>query len=166
MRFNRNETIVPHDNRYPEGALVVVGYDEVGRLLAHPVGGGFQFVIGTEKQAQLRRVTAEEQKNPSVRRAQFGLDGVDGRFHGWTTGESWNGWAKPMFELQEARRVIAAMPELKGRFATSDDRFVTSGQDGEEESWNAESIQPDGGSTVKVYPVGAGCWCWDEIPEN
>lgn len=71
-----------------------------------------------------------------------------------------------MFESQEARRVIAAMPELTGKYDESDDRFVTLGQDGEEESWSAESIQPDGGSTVKVYAVGAGCWCWDEIPDN
>lgn len=166
MQFNRNEIIVPHSSRYPNGALVVDGYDGAGRLLAHPVGGGFQFVIGTDNQAQLRRVAAEEQKNLRVRRAQFCLDGVAGRFRGWTTGESWNGWAKPMFELQEARRVIAAMPELKGQYDASEDRLVTLGQDGEEEPWSAESIQPDGGTTVKVYHVGAGCWRWDEIPRN
>ncbi|MEN9675160.1 MAG: hypothetical protein RIS76_1056 [Verrucomicrobiota bacterium] len=166
MQFNRSEIIVPQGNRYPDGALVVDGYDGVGRLLAHPVGGGLQFIIGAEQLAQLRRVAAEERRNPRLRRAQFGMDGVHGRFHGWTAGESWNGWAKPMFELQEARRVISAMPELKGQYDASDDRCITLSQDGEEEAWNAELIQPDGGGTVKVYPVGAGCWCWDEIPNN
>ena len=71
MQFNRNEIIIPHSSRYPDGALVVDGYDDNGRLLAHPVGGGLQFVIGTDKQAQLRRVPADEQKNPCVRRAQL-----------------------------------------------------------------------------------------------
>jgi len=130
------------------------------RLFATPPESRKDFA-GTDRQAQLRRVAADEQKNPRVRRAQFCLDGVDGRFHG-----SWNGWAKPMFELQEARRVIAAMPALKGQYDASDDRFVTLGQEGEEEAWNAELIQPHDGGTVKIFPVGAGCWRWDEIPNN
>ena len=45
MSFQKNEIIVRDDMKYPEGALVVDGYDASGTMLVHPLGGGFQIRI-------------------------------------------------------------------------------------------------------------------------
>ena len=43
------------------------------------------------------------------------------------------------------------------------DAFVTRTQDGENEVWPGQDITVLGGAALKVYPIGAGAWIWDEI---
>ena len=45
MSFHQGDIIVRDDTTYPEGALIVDGFDKEGNLLAHPMGGGLQFII-------------------------------------------------------------------------------------------------------------------------
>ena len=40
------------------------------------------------------------------------------------------------------------------------DTFITVRQNGQEETWPAESITITDGSRIKVYPLGAGAWMW------
>ena len=47
--FNKGDIVVRTDATFPEGAMVVDGYDETGRLLAHTVGGGLQYTIGSHE---------------------------------------------------------------------------------------------------------------------
>jgi hypothetical protein len=94
MRFKKDSIVVRDDSTYPEGALVVDGLAPSGDLLAHPLGGG-------------------------LHRAHFEIEGVDGKFAGWSDGRVWNGWAMPYFEFPEAEKVVAAMSSENGRHDVS-----------------------------------------------
>jgi hypothetical protein len=110
--FDKGAVLVPADQVYPHGALVVDGYDDEGNLLAYPQGGGPQFIITPAQAAHLRPVGSDEQASPVYRRGVFTIEGVVGEFDGWTTGESWNGWAKPAFEFDTAQKVAKAFEAL------------------------------------------------------
>lgn len=161
--FSKDEVVMPKGSDYPNGALVVDGYDQEGNLLAHPLGGGPQYKIGPAKQTGLRIVLHQERKTTPFRKAKFSLEGVEGEFEGWTDGSLWNGWATPHFELAEARKVIKALHPTKASFDETKDAFITESTDGEQEAWEANQIDLPDGTRLKVYPIGAWAWCWDEI---
>ena len=182
MKFNKGDILVPRDAQFPEGALVVDGYDEAGRLLAHPLGGGFQYVCPADSVGKFRVADEGERERALFRRAAFSLMDSEEHFSGWTNGQRWNGWAKPHFELAEAQRLMTwlskqnvhlnrpdgDLPPAAERegFCAETDAFVTMSQDGEEELWEGRAIAITDGSSIKVYPIGAGCWCWDCLPQE
>jgi hypothetical protein len=161
MKFQKNDIIIPAERIYPDGALAVDGYEENGTLLAHPVGGGFQYRFKPDAEKKFRLVSLEEQNTAIWKRAEFSLEGEDESFAGWTDGEFWNGWAMPYFEFATAEKVVASLLGANGRYDAQSDSFVTQGQD--EEIWPAQNITLVGGQTIKVYGIGAGSWTWDEI---
>ena len=161
MSFQKNEIIVRDDGKYPHGALVVDGYDASGALLAHPLGGGFQLIIPIPDHERFSRVGGAE-RTPIFTRAKFSIDGMEGTFAGWTDGRNWNGWDMPRFESPEAQRLVASLGTDVGKYDPTADAFITEMEAGEPETWPTEIIHlPDGG-TVKVYPIGAGSWIWEE----
>lgn len=109
-------------------------------------------------------------KTMKNRKATFSIDGIEGQsFTGWTTGETWNGWATPYFEFEQAEKITAALGKDCGRFDPAADAFITRESCdmgvGESETWTALSIEtPDG--TKKVYAIGAYGWCWQEDKET
>lgn len=160
--FNKGDIVIKARSVYPTRALVIDGRDTQGRLLAHPLGGGPQYIVGSKGESELRLVPADEQKQPLWRRTRFSLDGLDGSFEGWTNGELWNGWDRPFFESEEAQRLISQLTDSKPRFDAQNDAFITVSSD-EDEVWQAETATLLGGRTIKVYPIGAGSWCWEEV---
>jgi len=50
------------------------------------LGGRFQFTITSAQAARLRPVDGGEQQAPLYRKAKFMIEGIDGRFEGWTDG--------------------------------------------------------------------------------
>jgi hypothetical protein len=68
----------------------------------------------------------------------------------------------PRFERAEAERLLALLGDKRARFDAGRDAVVTVGQDGEEEVWGVQVITVTDGSRIKVYPVGAGAWIWEE----
>jgi hypothetical protein len=165
MKFQKGEIIVREDTRYPEGALVVDGFDTSGNLLAHPLGGGLQLIIPVSDIQRFKQATDLE-RIALFHRASFEIEGIEGKFNGWSDGTHWNGWAMPMFEVAEAQRLISLLGEGVGKYEASSDSFITEMEHGEAEIWQAEMIElPDGGR-VKVYPIGAGSWIWDECGEE
>ena len=161
MSFGKNEIIVRDDGKYPEGALVVDGYDAQGNLLAHPLGGGLQLSVPPSDHSRFE-IVPDEERTPIFTRGRFSLEGLDGTFTGWTDGTNWNGWAMPRFELAEAQLLIAALGKDAGEYDLAGDAFITRMDPSEPETWPSEIIHlPDGG-TVKVYAIGAGSWIWEE----
>lgn len=165
MNFTQGEILVPHDAQFPDGAVVVDGYDEGGRLLAHPFGRGFQHAFATEATSHFRVADEGERGRALFRQARFSLMDSEDHFTGWANGENWNGWAMPHFEFVEAQRLIAWLKDDKARYDAERDAFVTQSQDGEEELWAAQAIAITDGSSIKVHPIGAGSWCWDAVED-
>lgn len=166
MPFKKGDIIIKVEGSYPHGALVVDGYDDQGRLLAYPEGGGFQYALKAGADRQFRHVTPDERQGPLWRTSQFSLEGVDGPFKGWTNGQLWNGWERPHFELEEAQKLIAAISDPMIRYDSARDVFTTRNGADEDEVWPAQLITALGPSQVKVYPIGAGSWCWEEVSDE
>lgn len=138
-------------------------FDALGGLLAHPLGGGMQRSIPADQLTRFEIVN-ELEKTPVFHRAVFEMDATKEKFEGWSDGRLWNGWAKPKFEFAEAMKIVATS-KARGRYDAATDDFTTVISNGEEEVWPAEMISlPDGG-TVKVYPIGAGSWIWEEVAD-
>jgi len=58
--------------------------------------------------------------------------------------------------------LVRWLGESEGRFDEVRDAFVTRAHGGEEEVWAAETVVISDGSALKVYPIGAGSWVWNE----
>lgn len=93
-----------------------------------------------------------------MRPTRFIIDSLNGIFEGYTLDENWNGWACPRFTYEQGLFVLTACQQADqhGFYDAANDRFVVSFND-EEESYEAEEI--DG---LKVYPIGARNWIWEE----
>jgi hypothetical protein len=165
MMFKKGDIIIKSEAVYPTGTLVVDGYDEQGRFKAHPLGGGLEYVFEPAAEKKFRVVSEEERKKPLWKRSRFCIEGIDGTFDGWTDGRLWNGWEMPLFEFAIAQRVIAAMNQQDAHYDSSQDAFVTKSSDGEE-VWVAEILQTLGDRDLKAYPIGAGAWCWEGVPNE
>lgn len=162
MKFSPGDVLVPKGKEYPDGALVVDGYDDAGRLMAHPSGGGLQYYVGAEAAAGLRVVDDAERERALFRRGRFVLADSGETFEGWSNGGLWNGWEMPRLERAVGERLLAWLGDARAKFDADRDAFVTVSQDGEEEVWGAEAITITDGSCVRAYPVGAGAWIWEE----
>jgi len=163
MKFKKGDILVPKETQFPEGALVVDGYDEAGRLMAHPMGGGLQFCIEANGAEGLRLVDEAERARVVFRRGTFVLAESEEQFSGWTDGRLWNGWEMPRFEKAEAERLVRWLSAERGRFDKEKDAFITGMQGDEDEVWAGESIVISDGSVLKGYPVGAGSWIWETL---
>jgi hypothetical protein len=107
--FQPHQIIVRDDLVYPDGALVVVGYDGDGTLLVHPPGGGVQYRIPSSELSRFG-VVSEEEKVRIFTKATFSIEGLDDQsFGGWSDGSRWNGWEKPLFEFKDALSALNAL---------------------------------------------------------
>jgi hypothetical protein len=155
------EVIVRDDLKYPDGALVVDGFDAGGALLAHNLGGGAQLIIPKEEIHRFQRVEAAE--TISVFAAgTFYLDGIEGEFEGWSDGSSWNGWERPCFTRDVAERILAASGYRWSYDASADEFTVVTSEEDEPERFTGEAIQLGDGGSVTAYFVGAGSWIWEK----
>ena len=129
MSFHQGDIIVRDDTTSPEGALIVDGFDHDGNLLAHPMGGGLQFIIPASDLPRFG-IADELEKTPVFRRALFTIEDVEEKFTGWCDGRHWNGWAMPRFEFPHAKKVVAALDPKSGRYDAAADAFITMTADG------------------------------------
>jgi hypothetical protein len=161
--FQPHQTIIRDDLIYPDGALVVVGYED-GTLLAHPPGGGVQYRIPS---SELNRfgVVSEEEKVRIITKSTFSIEGLeDQSFEGWSDGSLWNGWEKPLFELKDALSALNALGATSVRLGDKNvlRANLDSGNGVEEVEWEAEVIELADGGTVVGYSVGSGEYMWEK----
>ena len=161
--FEANQIIVRSDFDYPEGALVVHGYAEDGSLLAFPRGGGVQYRIPADELGKFE-VVSDEERVSVFKKARFTLEGLDDMsFEAWSDGSLWNGFEKPLFELEDACSVLTALgidcSHNPSKAVLS--VFMDQGEGLEEVSWSAERIEVADGGFVEVFGVGTGSWMWD-----
>jgi hypothetical protein len=103
-------------------------------------------------------------------RSFFTIDGGP-VVEGYTYRGHWNGWAVPFFNKEQADRVAIA---YKGRYLPAQDAYQFSGdgypltkdtKDEDTDIFPGEDLVIDG-NTLHVYPIGGGCWCWDDEAEQ
>ncbi len=101
-------------------------------------------------------------------KGRFIIEDWFGPFEGWTAGQRWNGWECPYFDFDTAIRMVDAWnntafgdEEYQARYDAARDEFCF--RDGGLEEWDcfgAKTIESEG-KDVKVYPIGAFCWIWN-----
>lgn len=99
-----------------------------------------------------------------MRAAKFTIDTFgDTVFDGYTDGTTWNGWARPYFTFIEAQRIVEAHTANGGTafYNDVDDAFSFEMGDDEMVTFTAEKVEGQ-----KLYPIGAGCWIWEEALEE
>jgi hypothetical protein len=163
MKFSKGDILVPKWKQFPDCAIVVDGYDQRGRLLIHPMGGGIQGYLDAVSASVFRAVDQVERASTLFHSKRFVLADSEEIFQGWADGRKWNGWEMPGFEKAEAIRLIEWLGDKRARFDESQDAFITISQDGEEELWRAENVIVSDGGSLRIYPIGAGAWIWDEV---
>lgn len=98
------------------------------------------------------------------RKSSFNID--DGEMlNGYTNGSTWNGWACPYFDFENATKLANQFmdnDDSKMLYDTKKDTFFYKVEwDEIVEEWMGEDIEVNG-EIVHVYPIGAYCWVWDE----
>ncbi len=165
------EEFIPPTGKYPEDVVV----HNRTRNEFHPLGGGMVRKVTAAFHEQFRRVSAADRGATAWRRAWFEIDGIPGRFPGYTCGKLWNGWACPAFQEGAAHAVLKSVkgPDVNEdtftwrfdpRTASFYHKHIESGCD-EETCESPIHIEVDG-STERVYPIGAQQWCWDECADE
>lgn len=101
-----------------------------------------------------------------LRRAAFVLGVLPGRYDGWTRGETWNGFACPLFDEATTRSVVrdlnasgdgrASLDEGTGVVSVLDDDYP-----GEPERFGPEVVEVEG-RPVRLWAIGAMVWAWRE----
>lgn len=100
-----------------------------------------------------------------MRKNVFTLDGFAGAYIGYTDGSTWNGWAMPYFEKEEAMQVMQGFNECAQSPMQYDeiyDQFYLFDEDNMEiDIWTRQKFITDHGIKY-LYGIGAGAWTWDE----
>ncbi len=105
-----------------------------------------------------------------MRKSTFGMYGINGAFQGYTSDDHWNGWECPFFAREEGLRIMEAWnsqnedEENSGRgvarYDDLSDRFEFALGD-EVDTFEAQMVEG-----LKLYPIGAYGWCWEEREEQ
>lgn len=146
-------------NKHTGLAVTLLGETANSATLA-TLGGGFVYRIPKMLfQAEYEPATTTK---PTWRKGRFGFDsGAEYPYVGYTSGQRWNGWECPWFELDEAQQIVADAPHTGSKYNPDKDCFEQRYYaDDEVYALPAMSILYEG-KYVRVYIVGDG-WCWEE----
>ena len=100
--------------------------------------------------------------------AVFAIDAIDGYFHGHTEGQRWNGFACPLFSLEEGKRlaVVNNATDYCGRleYDEKSDSFLHHNyENAAEEPLAYPAVVIEG---EKFYPIGAHGWTWYVVADD
>lgn len=91
--------------------------------------------------------------------AFFSMDATGTQtFAGYSDGQLWNGWARPLFSFDSAQQIAEAISQHQTAFYDAEaDEFIFEGDDDETERFAAIEVEGIG----KLYPIGTGAWLWE-----
>lgn len=101
-----------------------------------------------------------------LRAGHFRLD--DGpSYTGYTAGSIWNGWACPYFTAEETYKLVeywnnGFTPTTHAHYDSGTDTFVFYDDNVDEPDTFTGERHTVNGQTMHLYPVGNGCWVWEE----
>lgn len=164
------KTYVLRGGTYPKDSIEVD--TESGTF--YRSGGGFVRHIADLKRfnEDFRPATEEELNyNPPFRKGLFSIEPLDENIEGYTMGHLWNGWAMPVFDKENAAKVLKGVG-AKHCYDEAIDTFTFLLDLGAEDYGIESGCETSEGSIihvdgvpVKVYSIGAGSWTWDEVTD-
>jgi hypothetical protein len=141
------------------GRLVEIVRTENGSVQFSLQGGGF---VKTMDETEFFRKFSRAELPPFLP-ATFSCDAFSDELPGYTNKQRWNGWSMPYFPLTSGKALEKLLPDLK--FDEAQDAFVYSPEGGDVEAFPSTVIRVFD-RDLKVYPIGAGSWCWDQVDEE
>jgi len=99
-----------------------------------------------------------------LRKAKFRIDDGD-IIEGWTRGERWNGWAMPCFSDEQLPALLKSF-NVEGVMTLKQSECYNYVVTIFHDSDITEVIEYDSSSCIRLWPIGAGSWCWDEVTEE
>ena len=102
--------------------------------------------------------------------AVFAIEAIPGRyFHGVDSGQNWNGWACPLFALDEAIRLAASINESEFcghmHYDATKDAFLSS-PDEQDENGSTETFAATVADGKTYYAIGGHSWCWENVSDD
>lgn len=167
--LSKDQFFVPEKKgKYPGDAVQIIGL-EGNDVKFFNQGGGWQQSLPKEKFLKIfREVTEDEKANPKPYESTFGIDDYfEPALEGYTLGDKWNGWAMPLFGKESAMRIAEQFGDMT--YDEERDVFILNTQEYYPDEPNEEFAGQDimvNGETVRVYPIGAGFWTWDDHGPN
>lgn len=174
--MRKGDVIVPRKRRgkrdWKTWALEIEKIRPDGSISAFPLDGGISYRFSRADAKKFDFVVIDPGEEPSFwTSGMFSVDEL-GQFKGWWDGTRWNGWATPVFELKEARRIARAVQALHTAGEVDDElvydkraeAFIEKSQ-GEELVISPERINVRG-RIITVYPIGGGSWTWKDEDED
>jgi len=135
----------------------IVEFDRTqnGRVYFFQQGGGFECSVKREK-FEKEFIKVDDDIFTKYKPATFQIDAYEETFKGYTTGEKWNGWGKPVFESYVADEIICINPDMgidhMGYFIIDD---------GKKTYLERMTIWVDG-KEIKVISFEHLGWTWSE----
>lgn len=146
------------------GLVVTLLSETPSSVTLAPKGGGFVYRV--PKLLFQTDFDPAPTTKPTWRKGRFGFDSeAEYPYVGYTSGQRWNGWECPWFELDEAQQIVADATHTGSKYNPDKDCFEQRDYaDDEVYALPAQSILCEG-KYVRVYIVVDG-WCWEEwVPE-
>lgn len=143
------------------GFQVQIHEQRDGKVVFFPQGGGPQRVMPQQEFERYFKVAPPPVYKPITVSADFLEDGRQLAAYG--NGRRWNGWAMPMFDRAVGLELCRACPNI--RYDLARDAFVADMGEGEEPEVYTATTVTVSGQELKVYPIGAGSWIWDEVEQ-
>jgi len=173
--FEKDDVIIPRRSLrrkdWRTATIMVVEQLWDGTIVAFPEHGGPQLRIPGHKARQYDfvKVPQEMLERSPFFKAEFDADWMpEGKkYAGWTTGQLWNGWGTPSFELDVAREVAKDLSDgWNVTFDPKAERFVLKSQYNDEEEYIVEAakirVQDRGRwKEIKVWDIGSGYFTWN-----
>lgn len=103
---------------------------------------------------------------PALRPILVQLPALPGTFLAWSEGETWEGYAVPLFTLEVGRAIVEAHAESLPGLAAYDadeDRFIFARSSSDEPEQYGPLARVLGDHVEKLYPIGAGRWRWSQV---
>ena len=141
--------------------IVVTVLSETPTFVTFSVKGG-GFVCRVPKILFQADFEPAQPTKPAWRKGRFGFDSeAEYPYVGYTSGQRWNGWECPWFELDEAQQIVADCSHAGSKYNPDKDCFEQRDYaDDEVYALPAQSILVDG-KYIRVYIV-VDEWCWEE----
>ena len=103
-----------------------------------------------------------------MKKSAFEIGELEAIYKGYAEGTYWNGWAKPWFTFDVAKEIMHDYnPHCEGNYMvynSREDMFAIVQDNGDIEEYKGKDLIVNG-DILHLYPIGNGCWVWDDIAE-
>lgn len=102
-----------------------------------------------------------------MRKTKFSICDDQRIYEGYTDGRRWNGWECPWFTREVAEQIMKDLnsDDVKTEYDEKADTYIVHWCEGTDDVFDGADMNTEDG-IKHLYPIGAGCWIWDEAQDD